>query len=381
MSNKKISDIQFARIAGFPYWDRVSPKQALLAKFVKRMSLGKILLLGCGNGALAVFLSCQKPKNRLFLYSIDSLALKATKKTLQLHNITNAKIIPEVNLLPNYKETFDSVLLAIEFSRGRDFYRRMLLETYDVLKNNGQIYLAGANKSGIKTAIKDAGKLFNKIEILGYKAGNRITKGTKNPQRKRKQVWMEEKGIKPNSWCELSVNIANKNYSFYTLPGIFSYNKLDEGTRFLLENIRGFSNKKILDWGCGYGAIGIYLAKMGAKHVDMIDVNRFAVEAAKKNIIEGKINNASVFSTTDNYFDKKSKYDLVVSNPPFHIGKKVNYQTVNRFFKEAKEGLNNNGKLVIVANQFIPYEEWLKKYFSRTQVISRNKKYKVVEAN
>ncbi len=282
MSNKKISDIQFARIAGFPYWDRVSPKQALLAKFVKRMSLGKILLLGCGNGALAVFLSCQKPKNRLFLYSIDSLALKATKKTLQLHNITNAKIIPEVNLLPNYKETFDSVLLAIEFSRGRDFYRRMLLETYDVLKNNGQIYLAGANKSGIKTAIKDAGKLFNKIEILGYKAGNRITKGTKNPQRKRKQVWMEEKGIKPNSWCELSVNIANKNYSFYTLPGIFSYNKLDEGTRFLLENIRGFSNKKILDWGCGYGAIGIYLAKMGAKHVDMIDVNRFAVEAAKK---------------------------------------------------------------------------------------------------
>ncbi len=381
MNNKKIFDIGFAKISGFPYWKKISPKQFLLSKFVKRKKIGKTLLLGCGNGVLAVFLSRQEPQNKLFLHSINSLTLKATKKTLQLNDIVNVKIISEISLLPKYKETFDSILLAIDFSRGRDFYRRMLLESYNALKNDGQLYLAGANKSGVKSAIKDANKLFNNMEVLGYKSGNRIARGIKGKQKKAKPAWTTEPGIALNSWYEFTVKLANKKYQFSTLPGIFSYQKVDEGTKTLLENIKGFSNKNILDWGCGYGIIGIYLAKMGAKQVDMVDVNRFAVAATKKNIVKNKINNASVFIAADNRFEENNKYDLIISNPPFHIGKKVNYQVTKRFFKKAALWLNSKGKLVVVANQFIPYEKDLKKYFSKTRVVFRNNKYKVVEAS
>ncbi len=380
MNNKKISNISFAKISGFPYWEEISPKQILLSRFVKRKPTGKTLLLGNGNGALAAFLAFQKPKNQLFLYSINSLALKATRKTLQLNNIANVKIISQISLLPKYEETFDSILLAIDFSRGRGFYRRMLLESYNALKKDGQLYLAGANKSGVKSAIKDASKLFGNMKVLGYKSGNRIAKGVKDEQKKTKPAWTTKTGIALNSWYEFTVKLANKKYQFSTLPGIFSYQKVDEGTKTLLENIKGFSNKNILDWGCGYGIIGIYLAKTGAKHVDMVDINRFAVEATKKNIIKNRINNASVFLATDNKINKEDKYDLIVSNPPFHIGKRVNYQTTNRFFKKAKGLLNNKGKLIIVANQFIPYEEEVEKHFSKTRVIFRNREYKVVEA-
>lgn len=133
---------------------------------------------------------------------------------------------------------------------------------------------------------------------------------------------------------------------FYTDNGVFSKNKLDFGTRTLLENLeidrfRG----KILDFGCGIGPIGIYLSLKTKEKIDMIDINKRSISLAIKN---SKLNNANTNIFESNIYEKiNKKYDFIVSNPPIRVGNKVLY----KILFEAKEHLNENGELWIIINK------------------------------
>ena len=111
--------------------------------------------------------------------------------------------------------------------------------------------------------------------------------------------------------------LLGNNIHFTTDNGVFSKNTVDFGTRVLLETIDAnldLDNKKILDMGCGYGPIGLSIAKAYPNsQVDMVDVNELALELAKKNAANNNINNVKIFKSsqyedineTDNY---KSTY-------------------------------------------------------------------------
>ena len=88
----------------------------------------------------------------------------------------------------------------------------------------------------------------------------------------------------------LLCNITLK-FSFFTDNGVFSKKGLDFGTRSLLESLPDDISGDILDFGCGYGPIGIFLKKRYDCNVDMIDINDRSLELAKKNAIK---NNVSV---------------------------------------------------------------------------------------
>lgn len=142
------------------------------------------------------------------------------------------------------------------------------------------------------------------------------------------------------------VKINNQEFTFLTDNGVFSKKGLDFGTRSLLEtiDIENISGK-ILDFGCGYGPIGIYIAKMTGGEVHMIDVNRRSLELARKNAY---LNHANVNIYESNiYSNILDKFDYIISNPPIRVGKKVLYQILF----EAKDHLNKNGKLWIVINK------------------------------
>lgn len=142
------------------------------------------------------------------------------------------------------------------------------------------------------------------------------------------------------------VKINNQEFTFLTDNGVFSKKGLDFGTRSLLETIDTENiNGKILDFGCGYGPIGIYIAKMTDGEVHMIDVNRRSLELARKNAY---LNHANVNIYESNiYSNVLDKFDYIISNPPIRVGKKVLYQILF----EAKDHLNKNGKLWIVINK------------------------------
>ena len=140
--------------------------------------------------------------------------------------------------------------------------------------------------------------------------------------------------------------IGGKLYTFKTDNNVFSKKGLDYGTRSLLESI-DIENiiGDILDFGCGYGPIGIYIAYNTTSNVDMIDVNERALNLARSN---AKINKVDVnIFESDIYSNINKKYDYIITNPPIRVGKKILYQILI----ESKEYLKKNGHLIFVINK------------------------------
>ena len=127
----------------------------------------------------------------------------------------------------------------------------------------------------------------------------------------------------------VSESLRRHLYIFKTVTGVFSFKKLDLGTKVLIENMRIPQGPSVLiDLGCGYGPIGIVLAYESPQSiVYLIEINKRAIWCTKENI---KINLSNykkrVFALEGNYFepfnDKEIKFDGIYMNPPLRLGKK-----------------------------------------------------------
>lgn len=176
----------------------------------------------------------------------------------------------------------------------------------------------------------------------------------------------------------IDVKIKNDTLKFYVDNGVFSKNKLDYGTRLLLESIN-ISDLKgdILDFGCGYGPIGIYIAKKTNLKIDMIDINKRALNLANKN---SKINNVNTNIFESNiYSNVAKKYDYIISNPPIRVGKEILY----KILLGAKEFLKPNGQLWIVINKdqgAKTVSKELEKYYS-VEIVEKNKGFYIICAS
>ena len=170
--------------------------------------------------------------------------------------------------------------------------------------------------------------------------------------------------------------IGGKLYTFKTDNNVFSKKGLDFGTRTLLENIDViYISGEVLDFGCGYGPIGIYIKSNTSANVDMIDVNERALNLSRSN---AKINKVDVnIFESDIYSNINKKYDYIITNPPIRVGKKILYQILI----EANEYLNNNGHLIFVINKDQGAKSTMKdmeKYYS-VKLINKNKGFYVID--
>ena len=173
----------------------------------------------------------------------------------------------------------------------------------------------------------------------------------------------------------IKVIIKNEDFSFITDNGVFSKKGLDFGTRTLLENLDYENiNGKILDFGCGYGSIGIIVSKFTGLEVDMLDINKRSIELAKEN---SKLNKVKTNIFESNIYENvQDKYDYIISNPPIRVGNEILYEILF----EAKDHLNDNGKLIIVVNKDQGAKslmEKLKKFYN-VNLIAKNKGFFVI---
>lgn len=154
----------------------------------------------------------------------------------------------------------------------------------------------------------------------------------------------------PNLKSELRTIIykqKDKTLTFYSDNGVFSKDKLDFGSTLLLDTIFKNINKdnlNILDVGCGYGFIGISIAKMLSAHVTMCDINKRALHLAKKNIQENDIENLCQVIESNMYENITDIYDLIITNPPIRAGKNVVYGILDG----ARDYLKEDGELWMV---------------------------------
>ena len=144
---------------------------------------------------------------------------------------------------------------------------------------------------------------------------------------------------------EKEVFIKTLKFSFFTDNGVFSKKGLDFGTRSLLESLPDDISGDVLDFGCGYGPIGIYLKKKYNCNVDMIDINERSLDLARKNALKNNVS-VNIFKS-DIYENVTKKYDYIITNPPIRVGKTILYKIVF----DAKKYLKENGRLYLVINK------------------------------
>ena len=149
----------------------------------------------------------------------------------------------------------------------------------------------------------------------------------------------------PSDTRKITYNFEDSSITFTSDLGVFSKDKLDYGSRLLIETFmnQGIYNASILDVGCGYGFIGLSLAKFRNAKVTMVDVNKRALHLANMNIKSNKIENSEAFESNI-YESVEGKYDFIITNPPIRTGR----ETVLEFLRGAKEHLNENGELWFV---------------------------------
>lgn len=170
--------------------------------------------------------------------------------------------------------------------------------------------------------------------------------------------------------------IGGRLYTFKTDNNVFSKRGLDFGTRTLLENIdiKNISGD-VLDFGCGYGPIGIYIKSNTDANVDMVDVNERALNLARSNASINKVD-VNIFES-DIYSSVHKNYDYIITNPPIRVGKKTLYEILIK----AKEHLKENGHLIFVINKDQGAKSTMKdmeKYYS-VRLIEKNKGFYVID--
>ena len=157
--------------------------------------------------------------------------------------------------------------------------------------------------------------------------------------------------------------------------GVFSKDRVDFGTNVLLNALPDIEDGKgVLDVGCGYGVIGIAVAKSNPKiKVEMVDVNERAINLTKENINLNKANNAKAYIS--NLYDNVSgTFDYIISNPPIRAGKEI----VHGVARNGYEHLNKGGKiyLVIQRKQGAPsLEKCLNEVFGNATVVDKKNGY------
>jgi 16S rRNA G1207 methylase RsmC len=176
-----------------------------------------------------------------------------------------------------------------------------------------------------------------------------------------------------------SDTLRGQAFAFHTTWGLFSPKGIDEGSRLLLDHLEIKEDDDTLDLGCGYGPLGLTMARLAPRGTSvLVDKDFVAVEYSRRNAELNGIHNAEIFLS--NGFDQvgERRFDLIVSNLPAKTGKELYYL----YFYDALARLNPGGSIYVVTisglRKFIA--KAFQEVFGNYEKLKQGKTYTVARA-
>jgi len=248
--------------------------------------------------------------------------------------------------------------------RGSARVRAELVGAHRALKPGGTALLVMHKDGGAKRYEKLAGDLFGELQVLAKSGGWRLVGAHK--------VREGGEGVEGPLFDAAGFTLEAE-------PGVFAAGKLDPGTARLLDAVdwAGLAGKRVLDLGCGYGLLALKAA-LGGADVTALDDDFLAVRSAHRNALRYGADVRALHSDVDSEL-KDERFDAVLMNPPFHVGKQVVLDVPQAFLAAAHERLEPGGTLTLVANRALPYERELGR-FAWWETLLGDGQFKVLRA-
>lgn len=264
--------------------------------------------------------------------------------------------------------------VVYRISKERAVVNFLLNEAWRCLKQGGQLVISGSKGEGIKGYFSRARKLFGAGDSRKADKDNWIMQLVKTTDKA--TALLDDKDYK-----QLRVVATDELFEYQSKPGIFGWDKIDKGSKFLIENLDSFlmtlpePPKNALDLGCGYGYLSLHLMRLDIPIV-ATDNNAAAIAACEHNFNRYPIN-ARVYAA-DCATGINNKFDLILCNPPFHSGFSTNSELTDSFLQSCYHRLTHSGIACFVTNIHIAIETKARQYFHGVECIASNGNFKLI---
>ncbi len=247
-----------------------------------------------------------------------------------------------------------------------------LARAWAALRPGGRVICIGGNDVGVASAEKAFKGLLDQPASLS--------------KHHCKVLW-GRRGERPpailEQWAEAGRLQRVPSLACWSQPGIYNWNKIDAGSALLVQALPDDLQGRAADLGAGWGYLSQQLLQRQKKitAIDLFEAEELALNAAKANLAPDAAAAALRFHWHDVAQGlPAAAFDLVVMNPPFHDGKAVDIELGRAFITAAAQALVPGGKLFMVANRQLPYEDTLNGVFRTQTLLCENALYKVFSA-
>jgi len=254
--------------------------------------------------------------------------------------------------------------------RQRDENRALLARAIKATRDGGIVMAAQSNTQGAKT-------FENELEAL---SGN-VTSLSKN---KCRVFWARMNHNQINSdlletW--LANDAPRRNEAGYlSRPGLFAWDRIDAGSQKLIDHLPADLSGRAADLGAGFGFLADAALKRCPKlnHIDLYEAEQRALDLARENL--AGFGDRAGFHWVDVTRGIAGDYDVIISNPPFHVDREDRSDIGQAFIRAAAGALKSGGQFFMVANRHLPYEETLKAAFKSVKMLADTGGYKIIQA-
>lgn len=244
----------------------------------------------------------------------------------------------------------------------------LIAGAWESVAEGGWLAVSGAKTDGIDATLKKVRGALGDVEVISKSHGKLgvlvKTPGAPTP---------------PAEWAE-AARPSVRSHGFQTQPGIFSADKIDEGSRVLAEQFGDAMKGAVADLGAGWGWLSAQALAAAPRiaSLSLYEADSRALDCAKRNVTDPRT--AFHWADVTALSTKDRAFDWVISNPPFHTGRAGTPALGQAFIATAARILKPSGTALIVANRHLPYEQSLSEHFGVWDEIGGNGRFKVFRA-
>ncbi|HYW31668.1 MAG TPA: methyltransferase [Gemmatimonas sp.] len=350
-----------------------------------RVAVGDVAVyLNCGNGLFGA-VALAAGASRVVMADRNILSYEAAQRTLavaiaganaDIEGRGEAYLSHGASSLPR---SLSANVVAIRVPHERVAMLQLLSDAFGMLQEGGTLVVGGAVKEGIRPAVRAMEAVFGNAKSLAQGGGHHVAQAVKRSATPVDPIALASPMLDPNHFHEVPVTLRGLHLSLHTRPGVFSWEHADDATALLAEVMQLEQGQSVLDIGCGAGALGTVAGLVTGTPVCMVDADSEAVRCATRTAQSAGVR-ARVLASDIASALGDERFDVVVCNPPFHVGKSTDLEVPAQFIRDAYRVLAPGGSVQIVANRTLPYERLVEGAFGHVRTLHDGPRFKVLTA-